>query len=261
MKIYLDLVFFTNFFFDTILLETVNLVLKRNRKFRWILLGGLIGSVSTFFLFFPLSSWELFLGKVILSFLMVLASFSYTSPKELGTNWLYLYFVSILLGGFLYYLDLEVSYEKICTILVKTKGNKNLLLFLLAGPGILFYYLKQEKRRKKRNQYLYEIELVRGKKTYRYTGYLDTGNQLYDPYTKRPVHLLYDPQFRFTKKDKILYVPYHGLNTEGILPCLFFDQMKIAGKKEVKKVLIGFSREPFHIEGANMILHEKDLSS
>ncbi len=261
MTVYLDLVFFVNFFFDTLLLETVNLVLKRNRKKRWILLGGLTGSLSTVFLFFEPSSFELFLGKMGLSIAMVLVSFSYSSMKELGMNLLYLYFVSILLGGFLYYLDLKVSYDQIGNILVSTRGTKNFLLFLLVGPGILFIYLKQEAKRKERNQYLYQIELIQGKKKYHYTGYLDTGNQLYEPYTKRPVHLLYDPSFTIPKNAKILYVPYHGLNQEGILPCLCFDTMRIDGTKEIKKVWIGLSREPFHIEGAEMILHGKEISS
>ena len=228
MKIYLDLFFFINFFFDYLLLITVNKILKRNAKKKRIFLGALIGSLSTFFLFFSFDSIELFLFKVFLSVLMILISFSHHSFRDTVINLAYLYFVSILLGGFLYYLNLEFSYDVIRSIFVK-KGNSRNLLFLC--PTILYIYVKQSAYQKRRNANLYCIELVSGRRRYQYTGYLDTGNRLYDPYTKRPVHLLYDPSYQPSKKQKVLYVPYHGVGGSGILPCVFFYNIIIDKKK------------------------------
>lgn len=259
MKVYLDLVFLLNFFIDFFLLLTVNLILKRNIKRKRIVLGGLIGSFSTFFLFFPLNSFELFLLKFIISILMILVTFRYHNLKEFLINLLYLYFTSILLGGFLYYLNLELSYEVIRNVFFSNQFHLNPILIFLIGPFILLIYIKQNNYQKKRNNTIYLIQLVKGKKKYQYTGYLDTGNKLYDPYSNRPVHLLYDPTFKITKKDKMIYVPYHGLQSTGIIPCLFFDKMIIDNKKEISKVLIGISREPFHIDGVSMILHEDEI--
>ena len=114
-------------------------------------------------------------------------------------------------------------------------------------------------KRKQRNTNLYHIELMEGKKKYQYTGYLDTGNQLYDPYSKRPVHLLYDPTYKLSKKQKVIYVPYQGLGVSGIIPCVVFDRMIIDGKKEIEKVLVGFSKDPFQIGGTQMILQGDEI--
>ncbi len=259
MKVYLDLVFFLNFFFDCLLLFTVNIVLKRNGKIRRILLGGLVGSCSTIFLFFSMTSFQLFLCKVFLSVAMILVSFSYISFKEIIINLLYLYFVSILLGGFLYYLNLEFSYDVIHNVFVSNQHHSYTFLLLLIAPIILYFYCKQGSYRKKRNANLYCIELVEGKRKWQYTGYLDTGNQLYDPYTKRPVHLLYDPSYKPSRKQRTIYVPYQGLGVSGIIPCVFFDKMIINQEKEIVKVLVGFSKEPFQIDGVSMILHGDEI--
>ena len=61
---YLDLVFFINFFFDSILLFSVALILKRQTNLKKILLGSLFGTVSIFCLFIRLSSVSLFLIKL-----------------------------------------------------------------------------------------------------------------------------------------------------------------------------------------------------
>lgn len=260
MKVYLDLVFLLNFFLDFLLLLTVNAILKRNVKIRRIILGGIVGSLSTFLLFFSFNSLELFFMKLIVSIFMILCTFKYHTIKELLTNLLYLYFTSILLGGFLYYLNLEFSYEVIKNVFVSNQFHLNYILIILIGPLILFIYIKQNIYQKKRNKTIYLIQLVKGKKKYQYTGYLDTGNKLYDPYSARPVHLLYDPNFKITKKDKMIYVPYHGLQSTGIIPCIFFDKMIIDNKREISKVLIGLSKEPFHIDGVSMILHEDEIT-
>lgn len=259
MNVYLDLVFFLNFFLDSVLLFTVDIVLKRNVKKKRIIFGGLIGSSSTLFLFLSLNSLELFLFKFFVSVAMVLVCFSYHSLKELITNVLYLYFVSILLGGFFYYLNIEFSYSVVQNLFVSNHFRIPLFLILFIAPLILFFYIKQSSYRKRRDSNLYRIELVQGKKRYQYVGYLDTGNQLYDPYTKRPVHLLYDPTYKLSKKQKIIYVPYHGLQTSGIIPCVYFDFLIINQKQRVEKVLVGLSRDPFHIDGVSMILHGDEI--
>ncbi|MDE5586834.1 MAG: sigma-E processing peptidase SpoIIGA [Bacilli bacterium] len=259
MNVYLDLVFFLNFFFDCLLLFTVNIVLKRNVRKRRIIFGGLVGSSSTIFLFFSITSFELFLCKIFLSVAMVLVCFSHSSLKDTAINLLYLYFVSILLGGFLYYLNLEFSYDVVRNLFVSNQFRPNTIFLLFIAPVILYFYIRQSSYRRKRNANLYCIELIEGKKKFQYTGYLDTGNQLYDPYTKRPVHLLYDPTYKLSRKQKTIYVPYQGLGGSGMIPCVFFDKMIINQEREVTKVLVGFSKEPFQIDGVTMILHSDEI--
>ena len=259
MNVYLDLVFLLNFFLDSLLLWTVSSVLKRKVTMKRILLGGVVGSSSTIFLFFNLNSIELFVCKLIISIGMVLVCFSYHTLKETLYNLAYLYFTSILLGGFLYYLNLEFSYEVIRNLFISNGKKKPMFFLLLVTPFILYIYIRQNTKRKRRNTNVYQIELIEGKKKYQYIGYLDTGNKLYDPYSKRPVHLLYDPTYKFSKKQHVIYVPYQGLGVSGIIPCVFFDKMIIDSKKELKKVLVGFSKDSFQIEGIQMILQGDEI--
>ena len=108
MTIYIDLVFFLNFFFDFVLLLTVNNTLKRNVKMKRLFLGAFVGSITIFFLFLPISSFWLFSIKIFLGLLMCLATFGIKDRKYLIQNLGYLYMTSTVLGGFLYFLNLEL---------------------------------------------------------------------------------------------------------------------------------------------------------
>ena len=85
-------------------------------------------------------------------------------------------------------------------------------------------------------------------------GYIDTGNQLKDYLKGRSVILLYTKD-KF-KVNKYIYVPFKTLNNSGIIKCFSVDKVLI-GKKEYKDVLIGLSKEKFHIEGIDCILPNK----
>lgn len=257
MKIYLDLVFFMNFFIDFLLLFTVNKVLKRNKSLKRIILGGLVGSLSTILLFFSLNNIQLFILKLGISLMMIIVCFSYHSLKETLINTLYLYFVSIILGGFLYYLDLELSYSVIGNVFFTNGVNLNKTLIFILSPLIIYFYIKQNSHQKKRNKTIYKVELIQGKKKYLYTGYLDTGNKLIDPYTNKIVHILYDPHYKPSKNQKIIYAPYVTLQNTGVIPCVYFDKMIIDNTKEFTKVLIGLSKESFKLEGIDIILNSE----
>mgnify|MGYP001206776659 CR=1 FL=1 len=111
MKIYLDLVLVLNFIFDLIILITVSYVLKRNVKSINFILGGLLGSLTTLFLFIDINSIELFFFKLVISILMTIITFSYRNIRYTLKNLSYLYIVSIILGGFLYFLNITFSYK------------------------------------------------------------------------------------------------------------------------------------------------------
>ena len=102
MTIYVDGLLFLNFFFDFLLLMTTSIILKRNVSVFRIILGAFIGSLSILILFFKIGSFELFLIKFYLGFLMCIVSFGYKNIKNFLTNFFPFYLVSIILGGFLY---------------------------------------------------------------------------------------------------------------------------------------------------------------
>lgn len=255
MKIYLDLVFFINFGFDLLLLLTLKIILKKNTSFLRILLGSLVGALSIFLLFISLNSLTLFLLKVLISFIMVRISYHYDGIKTYFIDLLYLYFISIILGGFMYYLNLEFSYKNTGLVFFHNGFSINFILLFILSPIILYLYIKQNSYLKKKMLTNYHISFTYNHKKYSYNGYLDTGNKLYDPYKHRPVILLYDTNFKIANSTKIIYVPYETLEHNGLIKCFTLKNILIDNSIEIKEVLIGISSEPFKIEGADVILH------
>ena len=81
MKIYIDLVLFINFGFDLLLLFSVAILLRRQTSLRRLLLGALVGAVTILAMFIKISSFELFLLKIVISLLMVVITFGYRDYK------------------------------------------------------------------------------------------------------------------------------------------------------------------------------------
>lgn len=257
MKIYLDLVFFINFIFDLLLLITVKIILKRKTKWYKLLIGSLIGSLSLAVLFLKMNSITLFLIKVIISIFMILITFGFSSRSDFIKNILYLYFISIIMGGFLYYLNLEFSYKNIGLVFFHNGFSINFIFLLILSPIILYFYIKQDRELKNINNYYYHVELHYKNKIYSYNGYLDTGNKVYDPYFHKPVILLYDN--KFPKISKPIYIPYQTLEHSGILSCFKADKIVLDGNKIINKPLVAISMDSFKIDNIQILLHKDYL--
>ena len=136
MKIYIDLLLFLNFAFDFILLLTTNIILKRGAKIFNITLGSFIGSLSILVLFLNINSLQLFLIKIYLSIIMCLLTFNYKDIKYTLINIFSFYLTSILLGGFLYLLNIEFSYKHNGLIFYNNGLSINIIILFIISPII-----------------------------------------------------------------------------------------------------------------------------
>lgn len=256
MKIYVDLIILLNFFLDFILLLSVSLILKRNVPIKRLLLASLIGSISVIALFIDISPLTLFLLKFIMAVLMVITSFSYKDIKYTINNLFYLYLVSIVLGGFLYYLNSELSYKKTGLIFFHTISI-NWIIVIVCTPIVVFLYVTRLKKLKEEysKKYLVTITFLNEKKL-DITGFLDTGNNLYDPYKKRPIIMINKDLLRGYNPNIIL-VPCTTVNKESLIKCFRIKKLVINGKEVKKDVLVGISDNKFGIEGVDLLLHKK----
>lgn len=254
MKLYIDLILLLNFIFDFILLLTVKIVLKRNIKLYKILLGSILGSLSILFLFIDINNIELLLLKIVISILMILITFG---KKDFSVNLFVLYIVSIILGGFLYLINIELSYKHE-GIIFYNNSNINIIVILILTPIIMYIYYKQNKLFKNEINNYYKIDIIYKGKVRHYNAYLDTGNILYDQYKKRPISLLYDTNFKY-KENQIIYVPYKTLNNNSLLKCIKVDKLIIDNKYIIENALIGISNEPFKINDTDIILNRNLL--
>ena len=253
MKVYLDLVFFINFMFDLLLLLTVGIECKIFPKKRYLILGALLGSLSTFLLFLPLNNFSLFLFKILVSIGMILIAFKITSKNLFLTLIKSLYGNSIILGGLIYFLNNQFSYKQKGFIFIHDGTSLNLIIILISSPIIFYLYHKSMIRERKKRQLLYDVSIKYKNKSLNILGYLDTGNNIKDPYKKRGV-IIVNPKVLSIKMEDAILVPFKTVEGKGLLRCIEVDEVKIDNNLLGNKYLLGISPKEINIEGASCIL-------
>ncbi len=256
MTVYLDLVFILNFLIDLLLLITTTIVLKRRVKIKRLILGAIFGSISLLFLFIKTTTLLLFFFKIIIAIIMVLIVFGYKGIRYTLNNILYLYLISIIYGGFLYFLKIEFAYKNNGLIFYNNGLSLNFIIILLISPLILYFYLKSNRKIKQHYSNYYEISIYINNEKKNLTAYLDTGNNLYDPYLKRPI-ILVNPHLFNLKNKKFIMTPYHDVSSHGLLKCYKPDKI-VVENRTITNVLIATLENKINIDGVDCILH-KDL--
>lgn len=245
MKVYIDLVLILNMWLDFLIILSVSLILKRNTTIKKIFLASLVGSFSTFFLFFNINSFFLILLKLFVCIVMNLIAFNFKNMKYVLENIVYFYMVSIILAGFIYLIKNNYGLDNFLN---------NFLFLVTVSPLILFFYYKKTKKMNNHYNHLYNVELYYEGKSYQFTAFLDTGNKLYDQYKKRPIILVYTKDIIFDYAKGIL-VPYTTANGKSILKCLESEKIIINGNIEKRKVIFGLVDDTLNMADVNMILH------
>lgn len=247
MTIYIDILIIINFLFDMLLLLTINITLRRYSKIYRLVLAALFGEITLLSLFIPISSILLTILKIMLGIIMVLIAFGYKNIKYTTYNVIYLYMVSIILGGFTYYLNIEFK-------------NLNYLILLLIAPLILYIFIKSITALKEIKNYYYKVSIVfSNNDTLNITGFLDTGNKLIDPITNKPIILINKKKIKGSINIRSpMYVPYNALNHHGILECIK-PKCIIIDDKKLTNYLIGLSEESFKLNGVDCLLNYKIL--
>ena len=194
--------------------------------------------------------------KILISIFMVIISFSFKDIKYFFNNILYLYICSIVLGGFLYLLNIEFSYKNEGLVFFHNGLGINFIVLIIFSPIILYIYIRQCKSLKLNYNNYYKVNLWYKNKEYKFNAFLDTGNKLYDPYKRRPIILVNTNKIKFKYEESII-VPYKTASGNSILKCLIADKIVIDDNYEVNCVLFGKSNEGFEIDGVNMILHSE----
>lgn len=245
MKIYIDLVFLLNVYLDFFILLTTSFILKRNISLFRIFIGSIVGGFSIILLFFSINNFFFFLLKFLFSILMVISAFSYKDFKYFINNLFYLYINSLVLGGGLYLLELEVNAYNIFIILIFS------IIFLY------LYLLEINKIKYNYNNYM-KVEILYKKDRFNFIGFIDSGNKLTDQYKNRPISLIYSDLFKYDYEDIIL-VPYETAAGSGVLKCIKVEEL-VVGDKKYFNSLIGFMNNKINIDGVDIILNNKYIN-
>lgn len=254
MKIYLDIVLLINFGFDFLLLLSVSLILRRNASIYKLLIGSFIGSISILTLFMKINSIQLFFIKLIISIIMCVSTFNYKTLKYTIKNIIFLYISSIVLGGALYLLNIELSYKNQGIIFYKNKLSINFIILIITTPIILYIYIKECKNLKTNYSNYHKVEIKINNETIKCNGFIDTGNKLKDPYKKRPIILINNNYLEKKDINKII-VPAHTIIGTKLIECIKINNLKIDNNEIKKEVLLGFIDKKIRIDGIDCLLN------
>ena len=253
MKIYLDYVFFMNFLFDLILIYGTSIILKRNASLKRIILASIFGGLSTFILLINMPYFIYFFMKLFLGIIIVIIAFKYKDLKYTFLNFFYLMILSIIVGGFLYFINIEFGYEHTGMVFFTNGKNISTLILMLLAILITFIYAKIINNEQKERRVRYKVDIFFNNKVLHLNGFLDTGNHLCDPLTKKPV-LIVNKNINISF-EKFIFVPFHTLNSKGVLKCFIVPKIFIEDIGYKKNVLIGVSSDKFLLSGVDIILH------
>lgn len=243
MKIYIDLFFLFNVIMDSIIVTGVSLLLRRKISIIRIILSSLIGGFSSLFLFTSINDLVIEIISVII---MTVVAFGYVDIRYFFRNIFYMYILSVLLGGILYLFNIRVTSNYVVSYLI----------IIVIALEVMVLYVKEIKKMKCIYNNYYDIDIV-FKDGFRLSliGFVDTGNNLYDPYKRRPIILV---SCKYKREDNYILVPYYTAGGDGLLKCVKPDIIYIDGKEYKRSVLVGFSDSPRLIDGVDVILH-KDI--
>lgn len=240
---YIDLFFIFNVIMDYIIIMSISILLKRRTSYIRMILSSLIGGISSLVLFTSLNKIVIEIVSIVI---MVFISFGYKGIRYLINNILYMYILSTLLGGIIYLFNIKVSNSMFLTYLI----------IIVISIEIMLLYVKENKKMRSIYNNYYKVDIYfKDREKLSLIGFVDTGNNLYDPYKKRPVIIVPN---KYIKEDKYILVPYHTINGNGLLKCIKPDIIFIDGIGYKGNVLIGFSDSFNFGDGVDVILH-KDI--
>jgi len=197
MEIYVDAVWALNFCLDFMLLLLTKALARDDTKTRRVILGAFIASlIVPITLFYPNSFITSLIGKIIYSLLIIFCSFGFITIYRFSKLVLLFYFTTFAIGGglvglhFLFSNPISMSSSGFITY-NNGYGDPVSWLFVFIGFPCVWYFTKKrmDKHASEKIRYdqLYSVSIKMKDKSFSTMGYIDSGNQLVDPLSKKPV--------------------------------------------------------------------------
>ena len=253
-ELYVDVLFLVNFIMDYILLLIVRKMLKCSATHGRICLGALVGSLLTCLIVIlpiPYAFIKFVLFHVAVNTCMIQVGLKINHIRSFVKALILLYIGGFLLGGVLEFFH---QYVRIGSLFLATAIGG---YYLVLGIWKFISYMQRQV------QYSCNVELYLGGQRYLVKAFVDTGNQLRDPVSGKPVSILNQKTaktlFQHESAKYVRYIPYQTVGKkEGVLPAFSVDKMCICGETPcwVDFPLIGVSEEEHFVGGEyEMILN------
>ncbi len=169
--------------------------------------------------------------------------------KELFKGMIIMLSVACFLGGIMHMI---VYYTYAGWIIRRILVTYNQLIYLILISVVVIIVIARVYRTYRKNSDIYKVTVIVDNHKIMLHGIVDTGNQLTDKYTGKPVNVMDKSYFEnvlYQINDygrlKYHFIPYRTIgNNEGIIEVITSDYMYISGKDETKAykgALIGLS--------------------
>lgn len=263
MILYLDALWLLNFLADCLLLWMSAIFLKRSAKWYRLVLGGLVGSMSVFFIISP---WTELTGhpvsKLALSISMVLVAYGFKRWKFFLTNLMALYFSTFLTGGMLlgahYFIRFDMNIESnVFLASLRGVGDPISWIFVMFGFPLAWYFAKNRmddfQTAQIQHDQLMDVTIEMNGLVLLVRGLVDTGNQLQDPISKMPVMLVSTKGLEEKLPSEVIAnsdQPERLLLDEGCLSADWLEKMRIIPAKSIGKaqqLLLAFKPDKVQI--------------
>ncbi len=235
---YIEIIVIFNFYIDFLVLLLTSILVKKRVSKKRLIISSTIGGFSSLILFLNISVIELLIMSFMISLLII--KIAYDNIKAL----LYFYLNSILIGGLIFLIN----------NFIKLKPLENYFILILITPIVLVIYKINIKSLKENYNLNYQIKLNYKGKEITLNAFLDTGNNLSDPYFNKPVILINDYSLKY---DKFFYIPYSTITERGIIKAVCIEELEIIGFKKLKNVVVGLLPKQLELHKTDCLLNKR----
>ncbi|WP_326908308.1 sigma-E processing peptidase SpoIIGA [Sedimentibacter sp. MB31-C6] len=179
MEYYIEYIFAENFLIDFILLYITGKLIKRKIVYKRLIVASILGAIYVILTaFIGKEFMTYFIVKFSVSILMIMVAYD---SKSLITNIkviICFYIVTIIMVGIitsLYYL----TFDRLTVNII--------ILSMFTGYVALRIFFSEIKSRMNKSNYMRKVTIKLNNKIKTLTAFIDTGNELVDPITGKPV--------------------------------------------------------------------------
>lgn len=235
MTVYVDVLLLINTLVNYFMLLGVKLITGAQAKRYRLLLGASVGGVSALLVFLNLG-FLVTLLKILTAALMILISFPFVSAKAYIKKCVWLFIISAVFSGICFaayllfdtdlmiysngtvYFDIDITFLTVCTVI---------------SYAVISLILRLTDKKKPSKQY-YPITLISGDEKITLRGFMDTGNNLKEPFSFAPVIVtneeIYKKLYSASKNRKERIIPVSTVRGEGIMTSFKLDGAVFTGK-------------------------------
>lgn len=258
MIVYGDFLFIENFMIGVVLLyitsEIFNISLSSNVSRLRVVTGGILCGIFSMTVFLPVRMPITVLLEILFALCVCLVVFGH---KKLWHKALVFILVTYFMGGLTMGLLFVTKNQGIYAASgIYTGDMKAGFLALFIGIGLFTakQIIKTVSAKKFYEEHVFDVSIDIDGMIFNTKGFFDTGNQLFDPISGKPVAVAQESLWqRFEEAHVILpqrmgVVPYEAIGADGLMETLRVDDMRIAGRR-LKGNIIAKGDKTFDLDG------------